>query len=404
MEEGRMPHFAALVQQGHIQPFNSVYPTVSSVAWSTYMTGVNPARHHIFGFLDRKLGSYQTFIPNANHMRAPTLWEKLSELGRRVIVMNVPVTFPPKAVNGILVSGFLSPSLDRATYPSSASQKLRAMGYRLDIDPWRARESREELLEDFRLTLTKRAEAMFHFMDSEPWDFFQCHIMETDRLHHFLWQDMTTGDSRYSLAFYNCYTQIDDVLGQVAQRLDDRTTLIVLSDHGFCTLKWEVQVNYWLAERGWLCFEKTPPESLADISPQARAFSLIPGRLYVNLRGREPKGSIASDDYEAVREELATAAMEMHDPATGAPMIEKVLRREDIYEGPHLEEAADLILVPHRGYDLKARLHSEAFVSRGALVGMHTYDDAFFYLSDSSFSQRVDSVEDVFPVIMERLV
>jgi len=245
---------------------------------------------------------------------------------------------------------------------------------------------------------------MFHFMDNQPWEFFQCHIMETDRLHHFLWEDMVIGDPKYAPAFYDCYTQIDEVLGEVAQRLDGHTTLIALSDHGFCTLKWEVQVNHWLTESGWLRFDKTPPQSLADISPQARAFSLIPGRLYINLRGREPKGSVAPADYEVVREELATAVMEMRDPDTGAPMIERVLRREDIYEGPHLGEAADLILAPHRGYDLKARLRSETFISKTALVGMHTYDDAFFYLNDSSFSHCVDGVQDVWPVIMERLV
>lgn len=404
-----MPHFAALVRQGRIQPLNSVYPTVSSVAWSTYMTGANPAQHRIFGFLDRRLGSYQTFIPTASHMCAPTLWEKLGETGKKVIVMNVPVTFPPRPVNGILISGFLSPSLEKATYPRSLSQKLAAMGYRLDMDPWGARQSKDTLLEDFQLTLARRAEAMFHLMDNEPWDFFQCHIMETDRLHHFLWEDMAKDAKqasplhKYAPAFTECYTQIDELLGQVGRRLDDRTRLIVLSDHGFCTLKWEVQVNYWLTEKGWLSFEKMPPQSLADISPRARAFSLIPGRLYINLQGREPKGSVAPADYERVREELAVAAMEIREPKTGAPMIEKVLRREEIYEGPYLEEAADLILVPHRGYDLKARLYSEAFVSRGALVGMHTYDDAFFYLNDPSFSECVDSVQEICLVVMERL-
>jgi len=404
MGEGRMPHFAALVQRGHIQPLNSVYPTVSSVAWSTYMTGVNPARHRIFGFVDRRLGSYQTFIPTASHMRAPTLWEKLSQAGRRVIVMNVPVTFPPRQVNGILISGFLSPSLEKATYPPSLSRKLSAMGYRLDIDPQRARQSKDRLLEDFRVTLSRRAEAMFYLMDNEPWDFFQCHIMETDRLHHFLWEDMAEGDPKYAPAFYDCYAQIDEVLGRVAQQLDGQTTLIVLSDHGFCTLRWEVQVNRWLAERGWLSFERTPPRSLADISSQAKAFSLIPGRLYLNLQGREPKGSVAPADYERVREELAAAVGEMRDPETGAPIIERVLRREEIYEGPYLEEAADLILVPYRGYDLKARLYGEEFVGKGAIVGMHTYDDAFLYLNDPSFPRCVDSIQDIFPVIMERLM
>jgi predicted AlkP superfamily phosphohydrolase/phosphomutase len=399
-----MPNLSGLVRQGHLQSLNSVHPTVSSVAWSTYMTGVNPARHRIYGFVDRKLGSYETFIPTASHMRAPTIWEKLSALGKRVIVMNVPVTYPPKKVNGILVSGFLSPSVDKATYPPSLGQELKAMGYRLDMDPWVARESKDKLLEDFRLTLAKRVEVMFDLMDNEPWDFFQCHIMETDRLHHFLWEAMMDNDPDYSGRFCDCYAQIDEALGQLTQRLDDRTTLVVLSDHGFCTLKCEVQVNTWLAQRGWLRFRNSPPEKLADISSQARAFSLVPGRLYLNLVGREPRGCVAQVDYERVREELAAEVTEMRDPDSGAPMIEKVLRREEVYDGPYLEGAADLILVPHRGYDLKARLYTESLISKDALVGMHTFDDAFFFHSDSGVSRGVDTIEDVFPLVTESLV
>jgi len=398
-----MPNFAAFMQQGHIQPLNSVYPTVSSVAWSSYMTGTNPARHRIFGFLDRRIGTYETFIPLASHMGAPTLWERLSDLGRRVIVMNVPVTFPPREVNGILISGFLSPSLNRATYPSAIAQRIGCLFYRLDMDPGEARESKDKMLQDFQLTLAKRVETMLHLMDSESWDFFQCHVMETDRLHHFLWEDMAEGSTEYARRFYDCYQQIDEALGEVAHRLDERTSLVVLSDHGFCTLKWEVQVNHWLADRGWLSFDKTPPQSLGDISAQARAFSLIPGRIYLNLQNREPKGSVAPADYDTTREQLAADLRQMSDPETGAPMIEDVLRREDIYEGPYLEEAADLILVPHRGYDLKARLHSERLVSKDVLVGMHTYDDAFFYTQDSSFTQNVESIQDVFPIVFEHL-
>ena len=126
--------------------------------------------------------------------------------------------------------------------------------------------------------------------------------------------------------------------------------------------------------------------------------------MYLNLVGREPRGCVAQADYERVREELAAEITEMRDPNSGAPMIEKVLRREEVYDGPYLEEAADLILVPYRGYDLKARLHSESLVSKDALVGMHTFDDAFFYHSDSHVSRDVDTIEDVYPAVMESLV
>ena len=70
------------------------------------MTGVNPGKHNIFGFIDRDPATYKQFIPTSYHMKAKTLWEVLSDAGRRVIVVNVPVTYPPRTVNGILVLQF----------------------------------------------------------------------------------------------------------------------------------------------------------------------------------------------------------------------------------------------------------------------------------------------------------
>ena len=95
------------------------------------MTGVNPGKHNIFGFIDRDPATYKQFIPTAAHMKASTLWEVLSLAGKRVIVVNVPVTYPPRQVNGILVSGFLSPSLDKAVYPASYLPALKSLGWRL---------------------------------------------------------------------------------------------------------------------------------------------------------------------------------------------------------------------------------------------------------------------------------
>ncbi|MFX1412041.1 MAG: alkaline phosphatase family protein, partial [Promethearchaeota archaeon] len=259
-DEGVMPRFAEMVKVGTLVPNTSVHPTVSSVAWSCYMTGRNPGQHGIFGFIDRQPGSYKVSIPTSRDMKCETLWEILSRAGKRVVVMNVPVTFPPRPVNGILIGGFLSPNVDKAVYPPAVAERLKTWGYRLDIDPWTARRDKDKLLEDFRLTLARRAEAMFHLMNEEEWDFFQCHVMETDRLHHFLWEEMVTDHPRYAPAFRDCYTRIDQVLGQIWDRLDDHTTLIVLSDHGFCTLDREVYVNTWLERNGWLSFENVPPD------------------------------------------------------------------------------------------------------------------------------------------------
>ncbi|RPI55750.1 MAG: hypothetical protein EHM56_05015, partial [Chloroflexi bacterium] len=134
--EGRAPNAERLVRQGSLLRMDSTWPWVSSVAWSSMMTGVNPAKHNIFGFIDRDPATYKQFIPTSQNMRARTLWEVLGDAGKRVIVVNVPVTYPPRPVNGILVGCFLSPSLEKAVYPASYLPTLQSLGYVVDADPW----------------------------------------------------------------------------------------------------------------------------------------------------------------------------------------------------------------------------------------------------------------------------
>ena len=94
--------------------------------------------------------------------------------------------------------------------------------------------------------------------------------METDRLHHFLWQQMEENDPVYAPAFYQFYERIDDMLGRLADKLDGNTTLMWMADHGFCTIKKEVYVNRWLMDQGWLKLKNEPPDrkqGLNEIDP-----------------------------------------------------------------------------------------------------------------------------------------
>jgi predicted AlkP superfamily phosphohydrolase/phosphomutase len=130
IDEGRLPNAARLEQKGSLLRMDSMWPWVSSVAWSSMMTGVNPGKHNIYGFIDRDPATYKQFIPTSRNMKARTLWEVLGDAGKRVIVVNVPVTYPPRQVNGILVGGFLSPSLEKAVYPASYGQTLKSLLHR----------------------------------------------------------------------------------------------------------------------------------------------------------------------------------------------------------------------------------------------------------------------------------
>ena len=406
VREGHVPNFARITAEAGFARMNSVYPTVSSVAWSCYMTGVNPARHGIFGFVDRQPGSYDTTIPNAQQMTAKTLWEMLSEAGKRVIVINVPVTYPPRPVNGILIGCFLSPRLERAVYPPEKVSLIQSLGYRIDTDPWLARESKDKLFGDVEDCLARRRETLLYLMDHEPWDFFQCHLMETDRLYHFSWEQYERDDPTYSPLFYQVIHHIDDLLGEVLKRVEEAgAELMILSDHGFCTLQYEVYVNTWLAQKGWLTLPDPRPErvQLKDVGPHCQAYSLDPGRIFINLQGREPAGTVPPAGYEAWRGRIAEAAMaDLRDPETGAPMLETVLRREAIYHGPGLDRAADLILVPRNGYDLKGAFGKESLTFKGqALVGMHTYDDALIAVHNRPIAAQGFSIVDATATVLQ---
>jgi predicted AlkP superfamily phosphohydrolase/phosphomutase len=403
-EEGKLPNWTQLMESGSMKRMNSVHPCVSSVAWATYMTGKNPGKHNIYGFVDRNPGSMDVFIPTSRDMAGKTLWEILSQAGKRVVVINVPLTFPPREVNGILISGFLCPNIDKIAHPKELAAVLKEMGYRIDVDAWQARKSLDKFLEDLHLTLDKRIEAMFHFLEREEWDFFQLHIMETDRINHFLWGLWEEGDPQYGPEFIKYYQKIDGILGRISAMLDRDTRLIILSDHGFCGMKKEVFLNHWLQREGWLKFREENPKSVKDIHQESKAYSLIPGRIYVNLAGRESSGSVRfPDEYERVRDEVKGALLAMGDPDSGEAIIEKVFKREELYRGPHYNEGPDLVAIPHNGYDLKGNLDKKELTYKGPLVGMHTYDDAFLYIKDMEV-RRGDNqfgVMDVMPTVLK---
>ena len=400
MGKGRWPNLAKLVEEGSLTRMKSVLPTISSVAWSTFMTGKNPAKHGIFGFVDHRPNSYEMFIPTSVNMTSKTLWEILSERGKRVVVINVPVTYPVRPVNGILVSGFLATGLEKATFPREISRQLEQMGYRIDVDAAQAHESLDKFLGDLRLTLEKRIQTMYYFMDHQPWDYFHLHVMGTDRINHFLWEHMEQGHPQYAAPFLNYYEQIDEILGELRQKLEDDVTFILMSDHGFCTVKKEVNLSRHLVERGWLSFQHNPPKNLQDIHPSSRAYTLIPGRVYLNVKGREPKGSVQPSEYERVREEVAESLLDLQLSQTGEKVIRKVVRREDIYQGDHLSAAADLIAMPFDGFDLKADVKKEVLAEKTALVGMHTYDDAFLFMGGKRFIREDVEIMDLLPTIL----
>lgn len=401
---GLMPHFAQLLGHGSLRPMRSSYPYVSGVAWTSFMTGKNPGKHGIFGFVEREADSYRTYIPTSRHVRTATLPQILSQAGKRVCVLGVPMSYPPLAVNGVMVGCFLSPSLEKATYPPDLLGALKQRGYKVDTDPWAARNSADDFLKDFRATFAARAQTVLHLLDAEPWDFFIAHVIDTDRLHHFLWSCYEDADSPHHESFLECYRQVDAFLGQLYSRLSDRDELIIVSDHGSCELRKEVFLNYWLREQGYLKMANGNGNSLEDIDSSSFAYSLDPGRIYLNLRGREPRGCVEPNGQrDRLLNELAAGLLKLRDPETGMPMVEDVLRGNEIYSGPCARYGPDLMVMSAPGFDMKGSMNPESLTSDSALKGMHTFADAFLYMRGREIIPDHPSIMDVMPTMLELL-
>src|SRR5262249_54082060 len=165
-------------------------------------------------------------------------------------------------------------------------------------------------------------------------------------------------------------------VGEVVSRLSDDCRLILLSDHGFCRLDQEVYVNRWMERDGWLALEE-PAKSIASIIPErTRAYCMDPGRLYLNLAGREPGGIVQPSEYDAVPAELMAWA-------EGLPWVTRVAARDEAFQGPLAEQGPDLVLCSQNGWDLKGAVRTTELQGRGTLTGMHTQDDAFVLVRGS---------------------
>jgi len=416
-EEGLLPTFAALMKEGSWGPLRSVLQPYTAQAWSSFITGKNAGKHGIFDFLMRDFRTYGFRLVNAASRAGDSIWRILSLRGKRVIVVNVPMTYPPEEVNGILISGRDTPGMDADySFPRELKRELEtALGsYVIVPNDWlymrrdRPDRAREELFREIDI----RFASIRYLLSKYPWDFCILVITATDGAAHFFWRyhdpkhplyDPVDG-AKYGRTIYDVYRRIDNELEALLCDLDEETTLVMLSDHGSGPIhNRAIHLNLWLEREGFLTFHKTRgpsmparlfrrgKELLYSLLPfqtltKVRAFlpnkirshifsqTLFPdvewsktkayseefrGHIWINLKGRDPQGIVEPGiEYEKVREEIIFRLSELRDPETGERLLVGVHRREDLHEGPFLENLPDLI-VEARGTPAIFRPRSE---------------------------------------------
>ena len=383
-DEGVMPRTAAIIAGRGLRKMRASLPPVSSVSWTCFMTGANPAEHGIFGFTDVSPDSYQLRFPTFTDVSTPTMWDKLGARKLRCCVINQPSTYPAREIPGALVSGFVALELERSVWPKEHVAALRRMGYRIDVDTKDAREDPDGLLDDLVATHQTRREAVRYFWEREQWDYFQAVVTGTDRLHHFLWNAVVQDEHPLHPRTMSYYQAVDSMIGEQWDRFHkgrpaDREGegFMLLSDHGFAGVRFDVRLNAWLREQGYLAYAKDDATSVGDIAPKTRAFCLDPGRMYLNMRGRFAQGCVDPADASGLRDDIAGKLRSLtHD---GKPVIRRVFAREEAFHGRLLGRAPDLVAISHDGFDLKGTTRGHEVLAPTHFQGMHTWDDAFVW-------------------------
>lgn len=412
VEEGKLPTFARLLSGGAHGELRSVIHPYSAQAWSSMVTGKNQGKHRIFDWRERDFSTYGYHFLNASSRVGKAIWSILSDADRQVIVVNVPLSYPPDPVNGVMISGRDTPSntISGFTYPPGLQAELEdhLPQYRVITEDFRfmrnghPERAREELLDE----IDWRFSAVEYLMNTRPWDFIMLVSTSTDGASHFFWKYFDPGHllydpekgKTYGNTLLEVYQKADERIGRLLEDIDENIHAIVVSDHGSASVSDRaIYLNLWLAQEGLLHFHgdgrsksgkaafsagtvrairalksvynKLIPSwriqagltrlfsglrkrfetevFFADVDwSRTRAYSEeIRGSIWINLKGRDPAGIVEPGaEYESIRDVIIERLSGLQDPETGKPLVRKVWRREDLYEGPFVDRFPDLLI------------------------------------------------------------
>jgi predicted AlkP superfamily phosphohydrolase/phosphomutase len=403
MADGKLPTLAAVAGSGAYGPLRSTLPAVTPTAWSSFLTGLNPARHGIFNFSSNANRATQRVESAASRAGAP-LWRRLGAAGIRSAFVTVPFTYPGEPIEGVLVTGYGGP-VQPQILPASAAQAIRARHPNLITAH---HPMKERWWEDF----PRYARLLREHVDEIASVCEQCFELEPDL--GLLVVDFMSTDFAGHLGFHRLnpdhpahdpdaagdelvgvYQAADAACGRLIEaaraRFGEEPTVLLMSDHGMQPIHWVFHVNRWLEQHGHLVYRRRSLQRLrgtrlaklagvdqrlartrrwyprladrlgfvprvaadrafADVDfSRTRAYSFATGgQLYLG----ESTGAVRDPAYA---DRLAAEIAAIPHPATGQPLFE-VLRKADIYHGPFLDRAPDMILLPR-----DERVHVDSF-------------------------------------------
>jgi predicted AlkP superfamily phosphohydrolase/phosphomutase len=356
-----LPNLATLMQRGIYGPLQSIIQPATPPAWTAMLSGRDPSHFGFTDFTYRVGNSYTDFrLVHSRLIRVPTLYTLLPEAGLRAVLAGVPVTYPPVTIpGGACLSCFMAPSLRSSiTDPPSLQPELLAQTsspYLLDVsvDDAGAKVDWADLLRRLRELDRQRFDVARYMLRNKPWDLFFMVAMGTDRIGHYCLRFQDPGHARYQSdgpyhgAVREHYRYCDSRIGELLDLTGPDTVVLVVSDHGIQPLAGRVNLNDWLAAKGFLHLadgvSSPTPLGRATVDwPRTRAWAQgFGGQIYLNVKGREPLGCLDPGEVGAALDEIAGALGALTGPS-GERLPVEVIRRRHIYRGPHADRCPDL--------------------------------------------------------------
>jgi len=383
-KEGKLPNFEKLIKEGCHGELESTIPHVTPPAWTSITTGKNPAKHGIFEFMgmERTDDEWEFRLYTSKNKKTKEIWDYLGN--KKSIVINLPLTYPPYKINGLMVTGMLTPDTDsNFTYPKELKKEILKLfpSYRIELNWNEYKGKKQKFLKDLYKMTEERIKLFWHFFKMD-WQFFFFVFVGTDRIQHIIWDDN-------ELLKY--YMYIDKFVGELIKKINNENTyLFLVSDHGFSKVKKEVYINTFFVQEGYLSLKikhgrivhrvGISREALSELVVKSglnRFYIKLPPKILNFIRKNLPGKSNPVYDFDlkiskavmmgmgniyitkennGLKEEIIKKLENLKDPDTGERVIEKVFKKEEIYRGRFINKAPDLIILPKKGYSLIYKL------------------------------------------------
>ncbi|MGC2035599.1 MAG: alkaline phosphatase family protein [Thermoplasmata archaeon] len=421
----QMPTFRRLLERGRSGTLWSTDPPITVPAWAVMFSGMDPGSLGLYGFHHRRKGTYwESYLPTPKLIRHPQVWDLLSQQGRRSCVIGMPPGYPPPKVNGVYISDFLTPKgAEDFVWPRSMVPEILnvAGGYDFDVS-FRA-EDRDRIGRQLFEMTRRRFSVARHLWKKEAWDFFAIHEIGPDRLHHTFWKYFDPDHNRYephpvfSALADEYYHLLDTEIASLLELVPPDVTVLLVSDHGSQAMTGCFCLNEWLAEKGYLTYRNTaaaPGTQLekADIDwSRTKAWGAggYYGRVFFNVRGREPEGIVAPDDIPELTRSL-TADLEKVRRPDGELLGCRVLLPRETYRDVQ-GDPSDLML--YFG-DLKWRSagtvgHHKLFLAEndtGPDDAVHSFDGFFLLVTPQDTQGKrlgTQKINDIGPTLLTRM-